>query len=1417
MPILATSHLPQPTDWNEFEDMCADLFSREWGDANAFRYGRQGQRQNGVDIYGAVKTAAVQCKGRRHWPLRELKTSDIDAAVTEAKAFQHPISEFTIATTAPVGTEQQDHALAITRDHRAKGLFIVNLVGWDDFIRRFTQHGNLVEKYYSSFVSFPTIQAGIDSVREAVEKVPDLIIQRAALTATQSAASAPVVPDLQTIASITEPIERDFAHRYNIAMRRSFFPENNNSTSYQVLAREILDGPHTNLSTNLRRQILLRAARSSALRGELDEARRFLTVGSSLPGDESDAPARARLAEAQEQLDEAFKILRDETDADSQSTLFIIIARHRGDAAALAFLQEKGLSAPNLTPNGVFTLSNMHLKKGDIQAVKPILEQLSEDTFIETPYFYFVRGAVRFASLVPQPDQAAVLRGFPPDVRLARITAAKTVASSELDGAINDFNRVVSLAQELGLREAKRIAESYITWCELLHPVRHDDALRRLRRDMAEPKSALGKVQLAFAFDPDFDPAPIEKYLEKRESLGGLDRDELSAALVLRLHGNNARSLADFISGHRAQLEATFGQLGIVTIEIQALAAANDGAAAKLLFEQHRNAFDSQLATLLQAEIAKADGADPVAEAKRAYEATKSIEALRALITQLVKHKDHAALGHYFEILYDQTKDSQDAEHAARAFANAGDDDNLLRLLREHPFIEKGDPSLARYHAWGLFQRGHTKDAAQIAKDLRNLQSPDLDLEIAIAIETGDWEALAQPLNDYLSDAANRGGPALIRAAYLSQASEQGPLIGLMNAAVQHGGDDPDVLVGAYSLVIERGLEDKRPEAAQWFRRALDVSGEDGPVKAFELKEVLAQQLQWNEYSQKITDAVTKGDLPLTLAAPVLRTTFVDALLGNLIRNSTLSDARRKAALPLFSGQRPPSAFGDVSRILLDTSALMVTGWLGLLQKVIDTYSGIIVPAGALHELFEGCGRIRRFQRSRIENARQIQEAIARGRLHVLPLSASRPDPLEAEIGTELAALIRAAQTSNGIVVRPPPVRRFDGTAEVEVDVSNYADRLTDMHSVLAAMVGAIDQITEEVARNYFTTQDKGWPSPAPVNPKTPIFLDGLALTYLQIVGLFDAFLTTFPNVYVTQEVKDESATLIDFEGHTKAVLATIDDIRTIIRAAHASGKVLFGPYRKHPKEEEWGRTPPSILNLLADLMGADIALVDDRALNKDTFVTDTKGQRAGLAFTLDLIEDLAARGALSPVERRALRHRLRLAGAVLLPLDAEEVVTAALRSTQIESVEFRAIRENIDLTRIRNVPRFPLEIRWFASISMAIQHALIQLWNPESAREKAALAADAVFDLRTKPEEWVSLWEGGPPPEWCDAVNRVMTIGLALPMEITTEDAGRAYNDWLETRVLIPLRTKSPEKYRAVIEGIRAVILDVQEEPNDQ
>src|SRR5262249_37585747 len=110
--------------------------------------------------------------------------------------------------------------------------------------------------------------------------------------------------------AIAEAVERDFVSRYTAAMRRSLFPEAIKSDAVQVLARELIDGPQTKVSTSVRRRILSRAARSSALRGELSDAERFLAAGLPLQGEDSDAPARARLAEARGKLDAAMQLLR---------------------------------------------------------------------------------------------------------------------------------------------------------------------------------------------------------------------------------------------------------------------------------------------------------------------------------------------------------------------------------------------------------------------------------------------------------------------------------------------------------------------------------------------------------------------------------------------------------------------------------------------------------------------------------------------------------------------------------------------------------------------------------------------------------------------------------------------------------------------------------------------------------------------------------------------------------------------------------------------------------------------------------------------------------------------------------------------------------------------------------------------------
>jgi len=815
MPTIASSELLVPKSWDESEDICADLFGQIWNDPNVVRYGRSGQRQDGVDIRGCLpdgRIAGVQCKRRRQWPVVELTTKEIDDEVAEALKFEPPLSEFTIATTALNAAKSQAHVDATTERHRAQGLFSVHLLGWNELSRRIANHARLVEKHYG-FVALSSVRTTIGEIPiETARLVVDSLRQLDLPVASHTAGVKP--PSADTLRpELGEALERDFQRRHSQATQRSMFPELLKTDLLRNLAIEAREGAAAVLSASLRRTIFLRAARSRAPRNDVAEAEDFLAAGLALPGSEVELAARARVREARGDSEGAIRALRDQKDVDSLSVLLSIIARHKGDAAALDWFRDQSLPPTDLTPNGVMALCQIYQRRQDFAAIKEILGGLSDAQLRECPYFLFFRGIVRFAAVLSRPEHGLALTGLPLDVRLAQPILPDRQLEAELDAAQSDLERFLSASEGLELREAPRLAEAYLTWCDLLHARRREAALIQLRSHMADPAKALSRVQFALAYDAaNFDREPLTKYLEKRAAIGGLNADELGAALVLRLHGGDPGAVAELIAKHRAQFAEGFPKVGIVAIEIQALAMAHDVASAKLLLEANRELFGEEEVARLGAEIARAEGADPVAEYKRVYEASKSADTLRPLLGALIEKKEHHAVGAYSEQLFALTGNPSDIEAAAKAYANAGDNDNFMRIVEAHPAIRRSDTGIERHYAWQLFQRGRIKEASAAAGELGRT-ARDLNLEVAIALETGDWEKLAHPLAAFVEWAPSLRPEALIQAAHLAQASGQGRLLDLIDAAVAKGGDDPNVLIGAYTLVLEESIDEKTEEA----------------------------------------------------------------------------------------------------------------------------------------------------------------------------------------------------------------------------------------------------------------------------------------------------------------------------------------------------------------------------------------------------------------------------------------------------------------------------------------------------------------------------------------------------------------------------------------------------------------------------
>jgi hypothetical protein len=140
-----------PRSWEQFEELCADVFQSAWQDPALVRHGRAGQSQNGVDIVGrngAVYPIGIQCKKRSIWPASKLKPREIDDEIAEAMKFKPALKAFYILTTAPDDVATLEHVRKLNEQHQKQGKFEVVVLGWAEIVRRATRDPQVANKHF---------------------------------------------------------------------------------------------------------------------------------------------------------------------------------------------------------------------------------------------------------------------------------------------------------------------------------------------------------------------------------------------------------------------------------------------------------------------------------------------------------------------------------------------------------------------------------------------------------------------------------------------------------------------------------------------------------------------------------------------------------------------------------------------------------------------------------------------------------------------------------------------------------------------------------------------------------------------------------------------------------------------------------------------------------------------------------------------------------------------------------------------------------------------------------------------------------------------------------------------------------------------------------------------------------------------
>ncbi len=169
-----------PKEWGTFEDLCHALFKQVWQDPLAQKNGRRGQAQYGVDVFGSLNGdrrsfRGVQCKGKDSNYGSKVEWSEAQAEIAKAEKFSPKLDKWIFGTTAPADATLQKAARELSVKRRAKGLFSVDVLGWEEIQALMADAPEVVTEFY------PEHADHLPQVIEALRALPSLEAKLASL------------------------------------------------------------------------------------------------------------------------------------------------------------------------------------------------------------------------------------------------------------------------------------------------------------------------------------------------------------------------------------------------------------------------------------------------------------------------------------------------------------------------------------------------------------------------------------------------------------------------------------------------------------------------------------------------------------------------------------------------------------------------------------------------------------------------------------------------------------------------------------------------------------------------------------------------------------------------------------------------------------------------------------------------------------------------------------------------------------------------------------------------------------------------------------------------------------------------------------------------------------------------------------
>ena len=131
MPTLTNSKVAPPKGWEEFENIVCSAAKNRWDNPDFTLHGRQGQRQDGVDVYGKASNGelvGLQCKNT----CSGVTEKTIKEEVAKAELFSPALDHLYVVTTADTDKTIQALIRTLSDEREAVGKFRVDILFWID-------------------------------------------------------------------------------------------------------------------------------------------------------------------------------------------------------------------------------------------------------------------------------------------------------------------------------------------------------------------------------------------------------------------------------------------------------------------------------------------------------------------------------------------------------------------------------------------------------------------------------------------------------------------------------------------------------------------------------------------------------------------------------------------------------------------------------------------------------------------------------------------------------------------------------------------------------------------------------------------------------------------------------------------------------------------------------------------------------------------------------------------------------------------------------------------------------------------------------------------------------------------------------------------------------------------------------------